>query len=60
MQSTRKKSESEIKFIEFSLRRLNVFALCEKEAQKQAKKKNQKNNGKKEAKYSPCHLIEYF
>lgn len=46
MQSTRKKSESEIKFIEFSLRRLNVFALCEKEAQKQAKK-NQKNNGKK-------------
>lgn len=59
MQSTRKKSESEIKFIEFSLRRLNVFALCEKEAQKQAKK-NQKNNGKKEAKYSPCHLIEYF
>lgn len=60
MQSTRKKSESEIKFIEFSLRRLNVFALCEKEAQKQAKKKSEKNNGKKEAKYSPCHLIEYF
>lgn len=46
MQSTRKKSESEIKFIEFSQRRQNVFALCEKEAEKQAKK-NLKNNGKK-------------
>lgn len=47
MQSTRKKSESEIKFIEFSQRRQNVFALCVKEAKKQAKKTNQKNNGKK-------------
>lgn len=46
MQSTRKKSESEIKFIEFSQRRQNVFALCVKEAKKQAKK-IQKNNGKK-------------
>lgn len=47
MQSTRKKSESEIKFIEFSQRRLNVFALCEKEAQKQAKKKSEKKQRKK-------------
>lgn len=58
MQSTRKKSESEIKFIEFSQRRLNVFALCEKEAQKQAKKI--RKTTEKKAKYSPCHLIEYF
>lgn len=47
MQSTRKKSESEIKFIEFSQRRQNVFALCEKEAQKQAKKKNLKKTTEK-------------
>lgn len=47
MQSTRKKSESEIKFIEFSQRRQNVFALCEKEAQKQAKKKIRKTTEKK-------------
>lgn len=57
MQSTRNKSESEIKFIEFSQWRQNVFALCEKE--EKTGKKIKKNN-KKNAEYSPCHLIEYF
>lgn len=46
MQSTRNKSESEIKFIEFSQWRQNVFALCEKEEKtgKKIKKKQQKRS----------------
>lgn len=47
MQSTRKKSESEIKFIEFSQRRQNVFALCVKEAKKHAKKQIRKTTEKR-------------
>lgn len=50
----RKKSKSEIKFIEFSQWRQNVFALCEKEEETTKKKQ------RKKVKYSPCHLIEYF
>lgn len=46
MQSTRNKSESEIKFIEFSQWRQNVFALCEKE-EKNRQKKIKKTTKKK-------------
>lgn len=46
MQSTRNKSKSEIKFIEFSQWRQNVFALCEKE------EKNRQKNKKKQQKRS--------
>lgn len=46
MQSTRNKSESEIKFIEFSQWRQNVFALCEKE-EKTGKKIKKKTTKKK-------------
>lgn len=45
MHSTRNKSESEIKFIEFSQWRQNVFALCEKDETN--RQKNQKKTTKK-------------
>lgn len=47
MQSTRNKSESEIKFIEFSQWRQNVFALCEKEEKNRQKKKKSKKQQKR-------------